>query len=230
MGRRSLITSARSRQAPGSYAGGAVEALGNYALCSSPPHTQTQTNAGKVGIIAVALQAKYSGIFRVSCRIGFSDGTTAKTTTHALVGIPFAAPAARFTGGANAGVSVGRDVVAGLTASAWGQVLNADSTGTAASGIEFNATPVNDAAAGAVIFCSEQTVSLTGLLTAQATAVDNFGFDGIVGAAAALPATPFPKGAGQFVVFGVELIATNAGDVVTYSNAYISAQELPPPG
>lgn len=236
MGRRNLGTATLARLAQSQ--GMSLEATDNFVevLPNTVPHAQTQSAAADVCIMAVALQVKYSGVFRVDLSSAFSSNTTAKTVQHKLVVIPFANPASpTFSangGGLAADSWFGNDVAGPLGDSTalkralWGGRLSVDAAGVSANGILYNGAAVTSGAANAITFKdSLATPTLTGLLTGSTMTFDWNGY--IVKSIA--PKVPFTKsvvGTPQFVVAALVLTSTAGGDVVTYANATIGMQEF----
>jgi hypothetical protein len=226
MGRRSLTKYASVPQLPSSQ-GLNLEASDNWISADFVAvHAQTQTNAQPVSLAAVALQAKYSGIFEASISAMWSDGTTAKTVRLKTIVVPFAAPVTRFTGGDDAQTFAGRDVLQDLALGAgnWSQEATADTTGTTANGVLFNGVAPISTAPNATVRFNRPVASLTGLLTADAQGINEYSYTGVVCASSTVK-TPFTRG--NIVVLSLELTSTNGGDVVGFPGVTLYFRELP---
>lgn len=207
--------------------GANLEAFDNFITCPLVGiRAQTQSAAAEVVIGAVALQSKWSGIFDVKAQMLFSSDTTAKTQRMRLVTTQFAAPAARFTGGVVGSPFAGNDVTAqlGFGAGNWSQLLNVDAAGVPANGVLFNGVSPNGAAAGALVQFDRTVASLTGLLTAQASGINEWVFDSAV-QSSGVPKVPFTRF--NIVVFAITLDSTAGGDVVTFPGGIITVTERP---
>jgi hypothetical protein len=220
--RRSLRSALRLGDVPMALQLGAFD---SFAMANAAPHSQTQSGGGgfppDVAIATVALPIKYTGIFDVTATVVCSNNVAESTVRHKIVIQQFTNPAAFFTQGTSASVLFGNDVGTDSSAalrSKFGQILNVDSTGLAASGILYNGLAPNSQRAGAVTLF-------------DTTAIANQpGFAGHwVGTATVAPKTAFaPKTTAalpQFIVASVCLVPTNGGDVITYGGVTIYAQE-----
>ena len=201
--------------------------VANTGFGDDAPHTQTQSAANEVGISAVALQVKYSGIFRVSVQAGYASGTTAKSVQHKVVLIPFAPPIAspifQATNGIRTDVFFGSDVGPDVgQREKFGARLDADAAGISNAGLTFNAVAVTSGAPNAVtLLDTGVTPTLAGLLQGSAMGLSYDGY----GAKHVAAKTPFTVG--NIVVAALVLVSTAAGDVVTYQYVNVAMEELP---
>jgi hypothetical protein len=231
MGRRSLIERITPRVWMGALgaqsldnAVSMIHVQGNNAI-----HTQTGQAAAPVCIAAVALRAKYSGIFRVSCAVAWSSNTNGENVTHELVAVPFASTPPGWntlvhaTLPSPANLFVGKDVPE-ATATPWNSLANAgvlavDATGNPTNGINISvggvAFAVNDQATGAVTIFSSTDPTLTGLLSGGA---QKFNYDGLV---------PLSSQVGKVVCVGVAMMQSAAVPTITYADLALSMQEVP---
>lgn len=195
----------------------------NWIFQSSVPAAQTQTNAQKVSIGAVALQAKYSGMFYASIRCGWTASVTAEKESFEFTVVDYLAnPASRFTGGDGSKVIAANGVTTTLAiGSNWGQSLNADAAGSTASGVEFaGVAPISSAAHAQTQIHTDQ-LTLTNLnLTADGGETETT-YSGFVPAVS--PKKPFTIG--HTIVFSWVLVATNGGEVVTFTDLELSVWE-----
>lgn len=178
------------------------------------PHTQTgDTNTG---VIALSLTPQGSGIFYVSCKLAFSDGTTAGAITHSLVTLQGAA------GNLLAGTGFLSQIKQSqFPGTATGGILNADAAG--GNGITFAGASMSTGK----VQSSDVAASLTGLLTANgAGGINEFTFSGLVDANGSNSATKLPFTVGLPMAIGV-LLTNTAAHVITYGSAELFAWELP---
>jgi hypothetical protein len=231
MGRRSLIERITPRVWMGALG---AQSLDNAVSmihvqgggASTSVHTQSGTATAPVCIAAVALRAKYSSIFRVSCAVAWSSSASGNNVTHELVAIPFAStpPGWNILFAASPSVValplsnslfVGKDVP---ETTPWNNLANAgvlasDAAGSPTSGIEISAggvaLPVNHAAIGAVTIFSSIDPTLASL--------QKFNYDGLV---------PLPSQVGKVVCVGIAVMQSNAS-TITYADLALSMQEVP---
>jgi hypothetical protein len=231
MGRRSLIERITPRVWMGALG---AQSLDNAVSmihvqgggASNSVHTQSGTATAPVCIAAVALRAKYSGIFRVSCAVAWSSSATGNSVTHELVAIPFASTPPGWNILVNAASPVSASLFVGKDVpetTSWNSLANAgvltsDAAGTPTSGIEINAggvaSPINHAATGAVTIFSSTDPTLTGLLSGGA---QKFNYDGLV---------PLPSQVGRVVCVGIAVMQSTAS-TITYADLALSMQEVP---
>jgi hypothetical protein len=218
-----------------------VNAMDNFVVNQSNPHTQTQSNvsANGVPLMAVALNLKFSGTVRVDCDINFGDNTTAKSIEHSLIAIPFTAPiATRFVGAGSGTIetnnsSTGRDVLqnGGLThLSDWLASMNSDAAGLPANSMHFNGVVPNLASgvSGTFQFWDKTVETLTGQLNNSGQFT--MSFHGIVpNFNNVSPNEQFSAAGNVTLVIALLLISTAGGDVVTYGPCNLQISENPTP-
>jgi hypothetical protein len=185
------------------------------------PHTQTGMAATQVA--AISMGAFFTGLFEVSVRASFSDGTTAGTVTTSLTAKQGAGAGLVAGGVASAKFGGGAASIAAVCgmAAPQGQVLNVDAAG--GGGLTFEGSALSN-----LSYHTDIVATLTGLLTAQANSTLNFEFFGICDAlgVGGLAKTPFPLG--KPVCFF--LTASNtAAHVITYNSLNFLVRELSVP-
>src|SRR5579872_140811 len=175
-----------------------------------------QTGPASTIVLGLCLMPLNTGIFLVSMKASYSDGTTAGALIARLITkqgagtgqIAGGIGAAKF--GSNA-AGLGAGVSATFVGSN-GQVLNADAAG--GGGLTFEGSAL---AATGVTQSEDKQATLTGLLTANGTGVNNFQFQGPCDALGptGLAKTPFTLG--RPVFFGLQINDT-AAHVVTFDS------------
>ncbi len=160
------------------------------------------------------LKSRLSGIFEVHLDVAWSCGTTADTVTMALV-----------TDTSAAGVLASANKIAhgiaglgtfGTNGADWESIDTNAGAVLTYNGAAFNTSAVTQA--------SEINGTLTGLLTAQGSGQQKFGFHGVVYNAAPTGTTKTAFTVGNTVAFGVKVTATNT---ITVPSIRLTVKELP---
>jgi hypothetical protein len=203
-------------------------ALGNWAqvqcvVGSVPGLPSVQTGPNDTGVLGIVMVPQQSGIFFVSVRAAWSDGTTAGVITHRLRtkqgatnGALLAVAPATITNGAKFGILA-------TNANARGIVTQTDAAG--GPGFSFEGGSL---VASTQVQHIDITASLTGLLTAQAAggAGGAFAWSGYADANGASSLTKLPFTLGLPCIFHMTVSAT-AAHVITYQTASLFVQEVP---
>ena len=207
---------------------------GNYTTGTvQTPHTQT-AGAAFCAIEAVMVEAKSSGVFRASWHCDFVCDTTAENISVELVAIPFATAAA-FAAGASAFGVTGEAFVGNSTLAPAAQTnaglapylatLSADAAGTAANGLTYGGTALNDGATGALQLGVEKFPTLAGLLTASGagtnTAMMSFG-GSMLFTKTTNPKVPYAQG--TFLVLALAVKGT--GGILTFAPVSLTLEEV----
>ncbi len=223
-----------SVEMPGYHVAAAPQGGNYFSIVNVTPNLQT--NPATTCILAGVLYVRESGIFRVTARLPFSGGTTAKTIAHTFTTKQFPGPnSAHPVTQPTVGLAGTGELAAGFLGSdvgipflnanqvvpAQAAVLNADAAG--GIGLNFNGAAIDPSGGGFVTQSTETTATLTGLLTAQASGVNAFDIDAVIHAAGNAAKSPFEMGG--IVVFGI--VVTSAADVVTYGGCSFNVQEMP---
>lgn len=206
-------------------AGGQLASLGLYAAIqavsgsAAQPPPSAQTGAVNTNVAAVMLFARSSGIFGVSVRASWSDGTTAGSVTHSLVSKQGASTGALAGTGA-----VGNGKIGSLQGSA--TIVNSIATlqANAAGGVG-----ITFEGSGVITIAQHSDVAgtLTGLLTANGIGTQNFesGFM-MCDATGSTSNVKTPFTIGKPACFALQLSST-AAHVITYDSVSFFAQEMP---
>lgn len=216
-------------RAPGLPALPGLDALGNWSAIAQTPTAQTQTAAGVIPVLAVALRIKYSGIVRIDSNIYFGGSANTEVISLSTVLTAFAPPvatpifAASGSGVPSAlGVAASRDTAQDVsTPLAWGAALESDAHGNAANTFTFNGGLVT----GGQALATQVEVAVTGQLTVSRPHV----FSGLVFnyGAAATPITGKRFARDTYVVAAIVLTTNTDTFVVNWNGGSITIQEMP---
>jgi hypothetical protein len=200
---------ARSAQQSAEALWQAIQAVSGQT--QAPPHSQTAPAVTLVA--ALVLWPRVSGLFEMSLRTSWSDGTTADSVTLSLYTKQGAG-----TGVLAGGTATGKGSVAQGYGPGAGMILNFDATG--AGGLTFEGS-----SAVTIIQHADAAATLTGLLTANGLGTQNFE-TGLMLADASGPTnstrTPFTIGKPALFALGV-----SATHVISFESLSFWARELP---
>jgi hypothetical protein len=188
-----------------------ANATGNWVGIGAASTPAAQTAPSTTVVAALLIVPKWSGVFRVSVHVPWSDSTTADLVTLAIV-------SAQAATGALAGGTA--RAVFGQNADAACQGMNLEADAAGGAGITFNGAPIAQLSQWAI-----QTPTLTGFLTAQASGGGAvFPFSGLIRATANSTKTPFTKL--NHVAVGLQVSSRDAR-VITFGQLNFSIEEIP---